>query len=700
MPGIEFKQDDGVSQFVFSLDNYESPSSKLQGYQEMTKLGLRSPDPMFVLGHEAFVEYRDHGLTDELAIEIGDVFDVIRKANPTRGAYVGRAVYVPGVDNPKGPRSAAIYEKDEYVRQVLEIWDYAGANGYDQEGCDIALILHPFINVMDRRDYYGRIPVPEKEKLPWTGGYIVPTPVPGRPGLIKIVATFGADEAVQSCPTDTIYYDTERNSRTAMEIALKYRTLIPGIGNEYWPYTVPKEFQLEPALTDRELLDLADQAAKVFATRPNSRLEFIVQEDGVYIREIAPYAPDQDRLLHIVPGEAITGTIVRIETEDDLQKITGSHPIVYFGPGAFRNRASDLFHRVATIPGIERVTALLYGSAETSHPARALIDSHHNVIHVGDRSYWDGERVNISLSEHGDPIIEFLDPYKRAIIDLTDYNLLRNREAGGKAAALAELLYYNIPVPPGFALTSEAIRNLLHDIGLDALIHQLDVVNPDRDRQINRLTRQIQEKITHAPVPPAFIEQLRIALDNHPYTRFAVRSSGPEDGPYSLAGLYDSVVDIPEQSVIEAIRKTLTSYFKPESIRTLRHLGHNPSQMDLGVIVQQYVSDASIGAVIFTSQDEFLIELTEGTPESLVSATATDKIQIKYPRSGTVQQKDIIVTGNPPDVPADSILDIIETVQQIERIFQQFQDVELIITTDGKLLVVQARQMRGASVIH
>lgn len=680
--------------FVFDVADYESPSSKFQGYRELLEFGLRAPSPMLILGHEAFEEFQEHGLTPELREEIVWAFNKIRSANPSRGAYVGRAVYVPEVDNPKGPRSAGIYNVEEYVQQVISTWNYTIEHNYVKDGCDIALILHPFINVMEPRYHYGEIPIREGERLSWPGGNIVPSPEPGRDHQIRIVATFGTDEAVQSCPVDEYIVDLDRKIITKKVMTLKDTTFLPVSGAVYQPAEVPKRFQLEQALTDDEVLMVAAEAKKVYAQRPDARLEFIVQPDGVYIREIAPWdPPDEQDLLVLEAGEEIIGNVVRMDTLEDITKVTGSDALVYFGPQAFQERSSDLFQLVASLPGVNRVFGLLYGSIVTSHPARALRDSGRSVIHMGDRELQDGDRIRIRKGPDGKPLVESLDPYTHAVVPLSNFRGLYHNEAGPKAASLSRMLYEGIPIPNGFTLTTEAMWQFLKDIGLTHDIQNLDSVSLN-DEALHSLTSSIQYSIRTAPISEALKTQIEKALQQYGYSSWAVRSSGNEDGDTSLAGLYESSVDVKSAEITDAIRKTLISYFSTSSIRKLRTLNYVPSKMPLGIIVHEYIpTEDAIGAVVFTFRDSILIEAAMGTPQGLVSHTEQNYVRIACPRNGA-DSLNIIPMGRPLiNLTKEQVEKIILQVKQIETIFQRFQDVELIVSKERGIIILQARPL-------
>lgn len=683
--------------FIVPIGEYASPASRIRGFQELFTYGLQAPTPMLVVGNEAFKEYVEHGsITPLLRASIEGAFDQIRTANPERGAYIGRAFFVPGIDNPNGPRTAGIYDKAEYVREVEKFYEFVITHGYHtQKEADIALVLHPFFRASDPRPTYGEILLKENEKLPWSGGVVVPHPEPGHLHQVKIVATFGADEAVKSYPSDVIHVDPERETVTHKEIALKDETTVPIEGSQYDEhYPIPPRFQLEQALRDAEALAVAQEATKVFTRRPNARIEFMMQKEGVFIREIAPWEPEDDTdLFRLKPEECITAPIVRITSEEDIAKIKGPEAIVYFPAEVYRRRTTDVFTTVAHLPDVTHLIALCWGEITTAHALKVLGESGHSIIMVGDRDFPDGLEVGVYRGKDNKPVIEPLDPYYDAIIPLSDVHRLAHGEAGQKMGRLALMKSMGIPVPDGFTISSRSVSRYLHDIGVSHDIASLDEVNLTDQDEVERITSAIQQKILSTPLPMSLDTQIHKAMKQHGFSSYAIRSSGSEDGMgQSRAGLYQSEINIPPGEVSDRLRYTIASYYSPASIIDIREAGQHPSQIIVGVGIHEYIPDApgTLGAVAFTYRDTIVIETAEGSPESIVSNTATNYMKIEVDRhTDTVT---VTPVGSPKqNISEDTILAVTRVIRQIEELFQSYQDVELLIEPNGQIHVFQAR---------
>ncbi len=700
IPGLNAETTQFVSRpYIVPVAEYENPSTRIELFKELNSLNLTAPTPMLILGHEAFKEYIDHGgLTPALQQSIGNAFDNIRLANPTRGAYIGRAFFVPGIEKPNGPRTAAIYDKTEYLKTVEKFYQFVIEQGYDKpEAADIALILHPFINVMDRRPFYGGIEISEKELLPWTGGYVIPDPIPGHERRIKIVATFGADEAVQSCPSDEFVVDPDRNTVMHKIIALKDISLVPQSGDRYVKFDIPQRFQREQALTDAEALLVAEAVQKVFIKRPDSRVEFILQSDGIYIREIDSWLPTRERDLFLLPkGESITAPIVRVESIEDTKKIrTDKSAIVYFGPGAFQRRTTDVFTQVAHTERTAPLIALVHGTIITSHMAKILHEAGHSIIHVGNETYETDEKIRVGRKPDGSPYMEFVDPYARAVIHFTDVDHLQHGEAGQKVRRLALMRHYDIPTPDGFAISSSSIWQWLKDIGVSADVARLDSIDLNDDNSLEVYARGIQHAIQHNPIPRSLRKHIDEAVRSYGFPCYAIRSSGNEDGETrSLAGLYESHVDVSPRDISRKVKGTVASYFSPQSIKAVRRLSIPAARMTIGVGIQEYIpkTDRTIGFVIFTGKEIIHVDAVKGSPESLLSGTATDYLQIEMTRRN--HRVTIIPKGKPGfNFTSEQQQALLPYVFTIEEIFDGFQDIEGIIDPKRGSIFVQARPL-------
>lgn len=681
--------------FVVPISEYDSPSSRIRGFQEIEELGLKGPTPMMALTHDAFVRYLAfEGLTPPVENAIRQAFRTIREANPSRGAYIGRAFYVPGIDNPHGPRTAAIYNEDQYVEEVIRFYEFVRTNNYHlSPEANVALIFHPFINVGDRRESYGGRLLRDSERLPWSGGYAILRPTPGNPECIEIAATFGPDEAVQSTPSDRFRVDPIEGTVLSKEVAYKDVTLVPGEGTEYRLTPIPDAFRDKQSLTDEELIVVAREAWKVFKTRPDTRVEFIVQPDGIYIREIAPRGIIEiDRLFKFLEGEVMTGSIVEVRSKIDIARITGPEAIVYLHPDAFRERTTDIFALLVNL-GLQRLVAFTYGRSTTSHPTKVISEAGHSIIPWGAQLLRDGRRVAITRNPDGNPHVEFLDPYADAVVPLRETALLVQGADGQKVSRIARMRAAGITTPDGYVIRSEALWHWLKEHTIDQKIRTLTSNTLDTTEHLEQVVAEIQRLIMETDFPTQLSEQLKDSARALGDSSKIVRSTGPEDiNGHSHAGLYVSTPDVSIDDLERAVKATVASYFSVASLQALMHTGVDPLRIPVAVFVQEYIPphQDTRGAVVFTDDKSITIELAAGTPELIVSHQVRNYIRVTASRSGGPLTREEIGSLS-FTIPDDIIQTILKTARRIEELFRTWQDIELVVTPEGNVVVFQAR---------
>lgn len=686
-----------AGRFVVPISEYDSPSSRIRGFQEIDEFGLCGPTPMMVLTHDAFVHYLAFdGLTPPVEQAIRQAFRAIREANPTRGAYIGRAFYVPGIDNPHGPRTAAINDENQYVEETIKFYEFVRTNNYHLSSeSNIALILHPFINVGDQREYYGGRLLRESEHLPWSGGYAVLRPSPGNPECVEIAATFGPDEAVQSTPSDRFRVDPIEGNILSKEIAHKDTTLVPGEGTEYRLTPVPNAFRDRQSLTDEELIAVAREAWKVFQKHPDTRVEFIVQSDGIYVREIAPRGTIEiDRLFKFSEGEEMTGDVVVVRSVKDIGRITGDETIVYLHPDAFRERTTDVFAYLVN-KGLKRLVAITYGRTTTSHPTKVISESGYSVIPWGLHELRNDQRLRISRNPDGTPHVENLEPYADAVVSLEETAVIMQGADGQKAARISRMRSAGVTTPAGFVIRSESLWQWLKTLGVDKRISDLRLSNHDIADDAIAQSKAIQYLVESSDFPIEIREQLQAATRSLGNQKLIVRSTGPEDiDGRSHAGLYVSTPNVSPDDLEWAAKETIASYFSAASIQALIHAGVDPLRIPVAVLVQEYIPPqaGTLGAVVFTHEKEMTIELAAGSPEPIVSHRATDYYRITINRSDGSVTIDRI--GDPTfDSDNQLIQSIIQSARHIEELFRSYQDIELLVTKNKDLIILQARPL-------
>ena len=148
------------------------------------------------------------------------------------------------------------------------------------------------------------------------------------------------------------------------------------------------------------------------------------------------------------------------------------------------------------------------------------------------------------------------------------------KEAGGKGANLGEMTHAQVPVPPGFVLSSSAYFDFIEKTGVRQkifeLMHNLDV----RDTaQLNKVSDELKHAITSAEILPEIRAEVLEAYhelcgstspDLEQMIFVAVRSSATaEDLPEaSFAGQHATFLNVRRnEDLIEAVKGCWASLF-------------------------------------------------------------------------------------------------------------------------------------------
>ena len=178
-------------------------------------------------------------------------------------------------------------------------------------------------------------------------------------------------------------------------------------------------------------------------------------------------------------------------------------------------------------------------------------------------------------------------------LDFSDIDGGMLAEVGGKAANLGELTRAGLPVPPGWALTTEAYHEVAQAAGLD------DVIATGGPG----LAEAARTRLLAAPIPEAVARSIREAYTTLSQTAHqdaapvAVRSSATaEDLPFaSFAGQQDTYLNVVgADAVLDAVRRCWASLWTDRAVAYRAANGIDHAAVRLAVVVQRMV-DAAVG---------------------------------------------------------------------------------------------------------
>jgi pyruvate,water dikinase len=182
------------------------------------------------------------------------------------------------------------------------------------------------------------------------------------------------------------------------------------------------------------------------------------------------------------------------------------------------------------------------------------------------------------------------------------------RRLGGKCASLVALTAARVPVPPGFAVTSEAYAAFLATAGLDrhleGLLRRLDLTDLS---SVKALSAEMRLAVVEQNLPPDVEGAIRSVFSRLAALRggevpVAVRSSATaEDLPdASFAGQQDTYLWVCGiEAVLKGVRRCWASLFNARAIIYRAHHGiaHHDVLMAVGI---QKMVNARVAGVAMT----------------------------------------------------------------------------------------------------
>ena len=250
-----------------------------------------------------------------------------------------------------------------------------------------------------------------------------------------------------------------------------------------------------------------------------------------------------------------------------------------------------------------------------------IVDWEHELPTV---RYFTARKVDADMTEH----IVWFDRYEQS----------HKPFVGGKNASLGEMMMAELPVPPGFAITTVAYDQIWQDADLVTQVNDLLRSIDHDDFAANRvISEQIRSLIEAAPMPDAVATDIREAyaalcahcgVDDIPV---AVRSSATaEDLPdASFAGQQDTFLwVVGADAVIENVRKCWSSIFTDRAIAYRHSMGYLHQAIAMSVGVQKMIDPISSG-VAFTlnptngDRSQVAIDASWGLGEAVVSGEVT-----------------------------------------------------------------------------
>lgn len=303
---------------------------------------------------------------------------------------------------------------------------------------------------------------------------------------------------------------------------------------------------------------------------------------------------------------------------------------------------------------------------------------------------------------------------------------------GGKNASLGELLKADIPVPPGFAIATNAYRLFLEQGNIEKEIFKiLDGIKADdvdSGEDASKTIRTLIESTAVSEELDDYISEFYRRLSkrcNMPAVPVAVRSSATaEDLPdASFAGQQDTFLWIRGvEDIIEHVKKCWSSLFTARAIYYRTKMGFPHDQVDISVGVQK-MANAWTAGVMFTlnpaTGDKATIAIDanwgfgesvvsgECTPDNFIVNKITDEITKKSishkthaytrdPRKHCVIKDEVPLERSDMQCVVDrDVIALAKIGKRIEKHYGKPMDIEWAIDKDtpgrAKIMILQSR---------
>jgi pyruvate,water dikinase len=203
---------------------------------------------------------------------------------------------------------------------------------------------------------------------------------------------------------------------------------------------------------------------------------------------------------------------------------------------------------------------------------------------------------------------------------------------GGKGANLGEMTRHQIPVPPGFVVSTHAYRQVVEAAGLEATIHaELDGLEANDTAKLNAVSANVRHAFLTAEMPVAIATQIVDAYGALAADLVAVRSSATAEdlAEASFAGQQATYLNISgSDNVVSAVQRCWASLFEGRAIFYRIQTGFDHASIDLAVPVQEMVQ-SEVSGIMFTinpitgDDSSVMIEAVHGLGEAAVSGMVT-----------------------------------------------------------------------------
>lgn len=335
------------------------------------------------------------------------------------------------------------------------------------------------------------------------------------------------------------------------------------------------------------------------------------------------------------------------------------------------------------------------------------------------------ERIQHEISEElaGHRVIPTVSP----VIPIDALNSDLREEVGNKFAVIGDIRnFLGLPTADGFVFTTKAFFDFMEHGGNLAYAQKLLSLWENGEMSFDEACDEVVRRILASPVPKNIISGMNRSLKEcsrrHKGEKlmFAVRSSAwGEDGSFSFAGQYESVLNVHPGDIPDAYKKVVASAYTHEAWHYRLHRGYREHEMAMAVGCQLMVPAVSSGAMytfapLPLEKEAMVINSAWGLGPAVVQGTAASdmfildrmpphrilseeiepgksRMLVQDPSGGTVWKDTPGMMRVRPSLSPYQIRRLAQSAMNIERYYKRPQDVEWAFDENGELFILQSR---------
>jgi len=271
--------------------------------------------------------------------------------------------------------------------------------------------------------------------------------------------------------------------------------------------------------------------------------------------------------------------------------------------------------------------------------------------------------------------------------------------AGGKATPLSRLIKeHNVPIPPGFVITTKAFFLLLESGRIKQVIEeQLKRLSPGADEKlITSVSQTITKAVKEAQMPPELGKEVQNALKTPEIKGMplAMRSSAVgEDLKASFAGQFETFLNVDPSAWFESYKDVVASKYSPHALYYRMSRGFSDRMTPMAVLVMPTVK-AQISGILYTHDPHnpgvAVSYMVKGSGEALADGGGFQAEALWDNKEHRLLKID------PPGFLKPEVLKyLFELGHRLEAAGNQTaRDVEWLIDDSGRILILQSRALQ------